>query len=771
MTSLEWALAYARRGYHVFPLKPNSKEPLGKLVPHGHNDATTDPVKINDWWGAIKSAGIGINLHASGCVAIDEDPRNGGDIRNLPGRLPRTVVQRTGGGGRHFLFRHPGGRLRGKLATGIDLKDRGYIVVEPSIHPDTGAQYEWEVAPGEVQPADMPDWLLQLARAGQGETSTGVPQIIGEVIPKGSQHYTLVSFAGTMRQRGATYDEILPALLAMNQRCEEPGPRENIEQIARTVSGYSVREGEDINAFTAQILKSYVFRSGDGQAGTTPEPAYLKFWYSEDGSSDVKINHSYLVDFWQERGYGKMYILESNTSSFIKRTDRILERVSSEQIKDATLRYAEGLGENDVLGKLRRGSNVFFSRYLLECISPLKPDLQKDSREAAFYYFLNGWVRVTADDIEFLSYKNLDHFIWKDQIIKRNFHFVEDNADFNRSEFGRFIWNIARGSTERVSALGASIGYMLHGYKNPSVAKAICFVDEAWSDVPAGRTGKGLVMRACGQIVPTMHVDARNFRFDGQFSFQGIVPGVTRIVHFSDASKNFPFERLFALITDDMPVEEKGRPRVIIPFEQSPKFAITTNYIIEGYGGSHEDRIHEIEFSDHYNKNHKPKDEFGHLFFDGWNDAEWNLFYNLMLRFVQLYLRDGLLKYQHVNLETKKLVQMTCPEFFDFIELVREEVQPGEFEMIRGERFGAISDPSIAGDEVRRIPYEYDKKEQYLEFCEMYPEVGCEQRDFTRWLKSYAQFQGWEIQERRTNSGKERKIWFVTQCDAGVTQM
>ena len=40
------ALAYARRGRQVFPLKPRDKTPL---TPHGFKDASTDPDTIDSW--------------------------------------------------------------------------------------------------------------------------------------------------------------------------------------------------------------------------------------------------------------------------------------------------------------------------------------------------------------------------------------------------------------------------------------------------------------------------------------------------------------------------------------------------------------------------------------------------------------------------------------------------------------------------------------------------------------------------------------------------
>ena len=62
MSAARSALAYATHlGWFVFPLRPASKEPHGRLVRHGHKDATRDPEQIRLWWSAAPDSGIGLS--------------------------------------------------------------------------------------------------------------------------------------------------------------------------------------------------------------------------------------------------------------------------------------------------------------------------------------------------------------------------------------------------------------------------------------------------------------------------------------------------------------------------------------------------------------------------------------------------------------------------------------------------------------------------------------------------------------------------------------
>jgi hypothetical protein len=185
------ALHYASMGIPVLPLhhlrpdgicscggternpgcKPG-KHPFGALVPHGLQDATTDPEKIRRWFeGEPYNVGV-CTGDISGFFVLDRDDRDGGDISlaELEGRyspIPATVTQTTGNG-KHYLFRMPVGQAVKnsvkRFAAGLDIRGTGgYVVAPPSKHAN-GRTYAWdEIA--QLDPsliADAPNWLLEL---------------------------------------------------------------------------------------------------------------------------------------------------------------------------------------------------------------------------------------------------------------------------------------------------------------------------------------------------------------------------------------------------------------------------------------------------------------------------------------------------------------------------------------------------------------------------------------------------------------------------------
>ena len=170
---VEVAADYARHGFRVHPLKTRDKGTVNweGMTEHGCLDATTDLDTIKKWWEYRPDANVGIATgKESGVWVLDVDGDEGfqslNELVKTHGAMPRTVTCNTGSGGLHYYYRHPGWRIgnsRRKMP-GLDTRgDGGYVVAPPSIHPN-GNAYQWQDghAPGEVEVAEAPPWLLKI---------------------------------------------------------------------------------------------------------------------------------------------------------------------------------------------------------------------------------------------------------------------------------------------------------------------------------------------------------------------------------------------------------------------------------------------------------------------------------------------------------------------------------------------------------------------------------------------------------------------------------
>lgn len=489
-----------------------------------------------------------------------------------------------------------------------------------------------------------------------------------------------------------------------------------------------VRRGHTLDEFKELVNGTETLSEPPAPPESDREPDE-QFWYMDEKRDRIAINRGRLLAFFEHNGFGKIYAEDELHSTKVRVQDQVARLTSAERMKDFAIGHVRQLDNDEVPGgytaaavqaALLRGANVYFSDALFEFLPVLELDFKRDTADTSYFYFQNCFVGVTEETFEAHSYSDLDGVIWADQIIDRNFESLLDSEpDPLEWDFGRFLWHIAGKDAARHRALMSAIGYLLHGHKDPACTKAVAFMDQQISDVPSGRSGKSLVGNAISKLVPTLRIDGKNFSFERRFAFQSVQLG-TKMIEFNDAPRSFDFERLFSMITDDMQIRRKGRDEFTISFSDSPKFLISTNYVVEGQGPSFEDRIFELEFAPHYSKEHRPVDEFGRRFFDGWDEEEWTRFDNVMLACVQSYLRNGLQPYRHVNLKERKLRQETSPDFAEF----------------------------ALGLELK----EYNKKALFQSFKDAY-EPDYEtlyQRTFTRWLKTYANLYDLTVSERQS---------------------
>jgi len=245
------ALDYAARGWRVLPCQPRGKAPL---VKGGCHAGTVDPEVIRGWWRRWPTANVAVATGgASDLIVLDVDAgRDGYEALALLEQgqpLPNTVVFRTGGGGEHWLFRHPGGYIGNTVdhpRDGLDFRgDGGYIIAPPSVHP-SGGRYAIDVDhhPDDVPVAALPDWLLALLRPPETppqpvarDTSSWLG-LLENVIPEGRRNASIAKVAGLLFRRCYCDPAVIAAIVhCVNEaRCRPPLPAEDVDRIAQSIA-------------------------------------------------------------------------------------------------------------------------------------------------------------------------------------------------------------------------------------------------------------------------------------------------------------------------------------------------------------------------------------------------------------------------------------------------------------------------------------------------------------------------------------------------------
>ncbi|MEZ5558161.1 MAG: bifunctional DNA primase/polymerase [Pseudomonadales bacterium] len=253
------ALAYCRRGWSVVPVRPREKRPLIRWQAFQSQRASAE--QISAWYERWPEANVAIVTGVvSDLVVLDVDPAHGGSaslevLQSSHGMLPVTVEARSGGGGRHLYFRHPGGELGNRvgLRPGLDIRgDGGVIVAPPSVHP-SGNRYRWidGRAPETLEPSPMPDWLVALAQGdgSGGEQRSGHSlrywrELLAAGVAEGRRNNTVASIAGHLLWHGIDRQVATELLLCWNRvRCAPPLPDAEVVQVVQSVVQSRARHG------------------------------------------------------------------------------------------------------------------------------------------------------------------------------------------------------------------------------------------------------------------------------------------------------------------------------------------------------------------------------------------------------------------------------------------------------------------------------------------------------------------------------------------------
>lgn len=136
MNRLDQVIEMVQRGLYVYPVVPNSKQPMRN---YSYLKATQDINLIKSWFRDRPDINIGINLSKSNLIVVDIDNHNNElqaplqSLNNLGYNLPSDYVERTQSGGLHFYYKSDGipATRKTKFIDGVDLLS-DFVVTSPS---------------------------------------------------------------------------------------------------------------------------------------------------------------------------------------------------------------------------------------------------------------------------------------------------------------------------------------------------------------------------------------------------------------------------------------------------------------------------------------------------------------------------------------------------------------------------------------------------------------------------------------------------------------
>lgn len=490
---------YIAIGWKIFPchtVTPNGACTCGKpdcsskgkhpRIANGVKSASSDSGQIAAWLQQFPYTNWGLACGIdSGILAIDIDPSKGGAESfdefemNMGDLVPPTLVQGTGGGGRHIIYALPQGANVGNPTNwlqGVDIRGtNGYIIVEPSNHA-SGGTYNWINWP--IRPTMAPDGLVAAivgkgggsGRRGGEESLPSTDEII-QGIPEGNRDdYIFRLSCRLRRQLGENSRRSIELLmLAAARNSTPPFPD---EEALKCVNSAFAQDHTDIMEMLANS-------DGEGIVITTEEGFEERIYELNDAGNTQRFirlrgdDFRYIPDIgwktWSDLGWVGTQ-METVRQAILETLPEAIRReagfIADLPAKNRILQWAKQAGnvgmQNSVVSQLMGSPEI--QRTVQDFTIPLDQIACR-----------NGMINLRDGT------KRPFH---RDDLISRKTN-VMYNPKADRTRWLKFLWDSTQGDIELMNYLQMAAGYTLTG----SVAEESFFII---SGKPA--TGKSTFM-------------------------------------------------------------------------------------------------------------------------------------------------------------------------------------------------------------------------------------------------------------------------------------
>lgn len=458
--------------------------------------------------------------------------------------------------------------------------------------------------------------------------------------------------------------------------------------------------------------------------------------------SDVQILQAGFVALLRKLGFRKFEVGESFI--IIRIVENVIEQYQTHQLRGFIVRFFHNMDEEMLyelncpkellIEKLHRTLGTLTTEEKLSLLFDLdgleEINVVQDTIDKAYFFYKNGFVEVTKEGSKLLPYKELPGFVWKDQILRREYKAM-DFEEWGKGVYYAFANNVSDNwkkpdgtdnNPDRFKSFVTITGYCLHKYFNMKLKMPI-FMDARMSEDPDGRSGKSVHCKAIRQMLNAdpengkqcIITDGKSFDPENRFKYEDLHVS-TRVFVLDDVKRGLPIEIFFNAVVDGFMRERKGEKEKVKIW---CKPILTLNYTLQIRGGSAKDRVVEFEFADFYSVSKTPEMVHGCWFFRDWDDMEWNRFDAFMLSCVSDYLSAGIIMPDTINLEARKLLDETERDFIVFMEDLEIEHEKDYDRRDLFQKFGEVD----SNNKVTRSGFHWLK-----------------QKTFTNWLRLWAQY-------------------------------
>ncbi len=392
-----------------------------------------------------------------------------------------------------------------------------------------------------------------------------------------------------------------------------------------------------------------------------------------------------------------------------------------------TLDFVRGMGKPDWLQLLHKGSNTYMGPTAITKLKEIELNFTQATKNRQCFYFDNGMVEITPEGVRLLPLADVSGHIWQKQIKPKTPNIIaapmvtyngkHEAAAFDVSNiaaqceyfwflvatslipweriFRRLGWDPETRNIEQIYTILSNagknapngepyltpgevhelslhvvnkmtgIGYLLHRFVNLSMERMVMGNDASDGEIgnSQGRSGKSLIGQATDKVINQVYIDAKDPDLERNSHIFDEVDDETGVIFFDDLRENIDPDWFFNKITGKIVVNKKHQAIKSLSGDSRPKLYGTSNHSFRKASKSLLKRMFNMAFSNWYDGDHNPESDFGHNFFQDWDEDQWSLFYNFMFNCVRIHLQHGLVECPQDELHRRRLRSAVGEDF------------------------------------------------------------------------------------------------------------
>lgn len=351
------------------------------------------------------------------------------------------------------------------------------------------------------------------------------------------------------------------------------------------------------------------------------------FW-EQDDKNIITISRTRLYAVSEELGY------RSYQNQLVRISNKFLVFVEIREYFDEIKNYIK-VDDKNMYEDIINSYEAFIEKHGKFTTERLRIiddcDILNDTKHICYKFYLDQYVVITKNNVQSLSYENLDKIVLSEKIQNRNLVIKSG---------GKYIDFLNKACELDVNEdyIKKIIGYYAHDYNDETMGYMVILTEKTLDPKYGGRSGKNIFVKLLGCTTSVIDKAGSQTKFDDKI-FQ--LWNGERVFSISDLPKDFDLTYFKNISTGGFVEWKLFKNQKAVTISKSFKLIFSTNYSFNCSDGGIAARVIALEFTDFFKMSNGVDTYYDAYFPKDWNQDDWAGYDDFIIKSIQTWLKCG----------------------------------------------------------------------------------------------------------------------------------